>query len=629
MVRIRQRAVARGSQGGLAGAGFRQGLVLLAVGAALWLLQGHFAEIDVRAVLSALLGIAPGQWALAAIAAAGSFWAIGRYDAVLHGLMGTGVPAGAARRGGRVALAIAQFAGFGLLTGALVRWRMVADLTLWQATRVSLAVSASFLAGWAVFAAAMVLIAPVGPVWLGGAALTVLVLAALLILMSVWQPRWLPRLPSLGAMTAILGLAVVDTGCAGLVLWSLLPSDLAIAPLMIAPAFLLALGAGLAGGTPGGAGPFELTLLTLLPHLPTEALLAAALGFRMIYHAVPAMLATVWLFLGPRHAGASPSPSLQQIDPRSGPTGDIATQLWFAPLAEAQLLRHGEFGLMQGANGTSALGAITGQCLILHRRAIAGPDTGLAPLLSFAAQDRRLIPVHYKCSARQASEARGTGWIAHRISDEAVLSPVQFDIARPACRQLRRMLRKAEAAGVTVTDASGDLPLADMTRIAADWSRANGGERGFSMGRFDPVLVPSQRVFIARRMGRVLAFATFNEVAAEWSLDLMRQDSNAPDGTMHLIVAHAISCAAASGCPRLSLAAVPRDIPANLPLPAALRRRIADRVGAAGLRRFKSCFAPRWEPLYVAAPSRLGLLIGLAEIARAVNRPARLRVPPS
>ena len=56
MVRIRQRAVARGSQSGLAGAGFRQGLVLLAVGAALWLLQGQFAEIDVPAVLSGPVG---------------------------------------------------------------------------------------------------------------------------------------------------------------------------------------------------------------------------------------------------------------------------------------------------------------------------------------------------------------------------------------------------------------------------------------------------------------------------------------------------------------------------------------------------------------------------------------------
>ena len=76
-------------------------------------------------------------------------------------------------------------------------------------------------------------------------------------------------------------------------------------------AYLLALGAGLISGAPGGVGPFELALLSVLPQEASTEVLAAALAFRMIYYALPAMLAGLILIRPlpePDQKSATPPP---------------------------------------------------------------------------------------------------------------------------------------------------------------------------------------------------------------------------------------------------------------------------------------------------------------------------------
>ncbi|MFV2002713.1 MAG: phosphatidylglycerol lysyltransferase domain-containing protein, partial [Paracoccaceae bacterium] len=106
----------------------------------------------------------------------------------------------------------------------------------------------------------------------------------------------------------------------------------------------------------------------------------------------------------------------------------------------------------------------------------------------------------------------------------------------------------------------------------------------------------------------------------EWTLDLMRQIPEAPDGTMHLLIQRAIQSAAALKCPRFSLAAVPYDGPDATRLLARLRRRAAATSDSDGLRRFKNSFAPGWQVLYAAAPGRVSLIAGLWDIWQRVNR---------
>jgi phosphatidylglycerol lysyltransferase len=204
-----------------------------------------------------------------------------------------------------------------------------------------------------------------------------------------------------------------------------------------------------------------------------------------------------------------------------------------------------------------------------------------------------------------------------RVAAEAWLCPAQFSPAGPARAGLRRKLRRAGLAGVSITAVTGPLPQAEMARVAAQWTAAHGGERGFSMGRWCPQYVAGQRVFLARHEGRVIAFVTLHDGLDEWTLDLLRSLPGCPDGTMYALLAAAIDAARAAGIPRLSLATVSR----------AQHGRRAGYRADGGLARFKTAFAPRWEPLYLCAPAWWALGIVAADIARAVFRPAPLASP--
>jgi phosphatidylglycerol lysyltransferase len=144
------------------------------------------------------------------------------------------------------------------------------------------------------------------------------------------------------------------------------------------------------------------------------------------------------------------------------------------------------------------------------------------------------------------------------------------------------------------------------------------------MGRFCPDYIAGQQVFLAWQDDRLLGFASFHAGAHDRALDLMRLSAEAPAGTMQALVIAALEAARADGSSGFSLAAVP-DIPALAhPLLAPMRAPLLARAGAAGLRQFKSGFAPHWSPRYVAAPSRAALALCLADLTREIHHPPAL-----
>ncbi len=371
-------------------------------------------------------------------------------------------------------------------------------------------------------------------------------------------------------------------------------------------------------------------MLTLLPDLPQEPLLAAVIAYRGLYYALPALIGGMVLLRGPMLRGARgrTAPALMTLARAPHLPFLLDAVIDRAPRAEAALLRHGRLGVLgDGAGRPIAMAAETGQALVLLCDPLqrgANPARVLA-LAQAAARTRFLTPVLYKAGPRLAAAARGAGWLVLPVAEEAWLDPRRFTPAGAARRQLRRKLRQAEAAGVT-TSAPGPadaLPLAEMDAIARAWAGAHGGERGFSMGGWHPDTLGWARVVLAHdRAGRLVGFVTLHSNAREHTLDLMRSAPDAPDGTMHRLVAEAIAGAARDGVARLSLAAVPRAPRAADPLPIrSLRARLDRDSGAAGLRQFKASFAPHWEPLYAAAPSATGLALGALDLAREIARP--------
>ena len=617
-------------------AALRQGLALAALLIAAFLLRERLAALDLDAILRAARDVTPLQWALSGLATLGSFLALARYDLAIHRTLATGQPAPAARRAGWIAIAISQTVGFGLISGALVRWRLLPGLSLLEASRLTATVAASFLAGWAVVTALAMLVLPVALP--GPSAPTLRALAGLalagggaLAVASLWAPglriaRWRLRLPSLPVIGQVLMLAAIDTALAALALWVLLPPEAALPFAVLFPAFLLALGAGFVSGTPGGVGPFELTLVMLLPQAPETPLLAAVLAWRVSYFGLPALAALAALAL-PRalpRTRTSPAPApatARLLAPGTPPAPALQQLIGAARQAELGLLHQGEHGVLlaPGAQGGWMLGR-TPQALVglLDPFGAAHPARALADLAEAARAEGRL-PALYKVSGRVAAIARRAGWQVVPVALECRIDPARFSLDTPAHATLRRKLRKAGRAGLCAARPARPLPLDDMARLNAAWVAAHGGERGFSMGRFTPDYVQGQEVVLAHQHGRLVGFASFHANRHEWVLDLLRPAPDAPDGTAQALIVAALAEAKAAGAACLSLAALPPAAVDAQGLARQVWARAEARAGAAGLRQFKMGFAPRLSPRYIAAPNRAALTLAAADIARAVQ----------
>lgn len=588
-----------------------------------WLLANRLAEVPITQMRAAVSDVTAIQWLTAILATLASFWAIGHCDGVIHRHLVTGIANPAARRAGATAIAVSQTIGLGVITGALLRWRMLPGLTLWQATKLSSHVVVFFFGAWAIVTAIVLAAlpqAPFKPIAVGGLG----VMLACLVAMTLHPRPPLKQMPNLFIIARLVALAAVDTVMAGLALWALCPPDLTLPFTVLLPAFLIAFGAGLASGTPGGVGAFELTLLGLLPQTPETPLLAAVLAWRLVYYTIPALAGAMIALRGPADTG------------KARDTLARGSLLHSTPRAETRLLSQGHLSLTAAGQDNAWLTGRTPHCLIgvLDPLLPDGPDTcaqdstemAIAALAEGAALEGR-FPAIYKCNARTAVTARKRGLTLRPVAREAWLDPCAFTLAAPSRSGLRRKLRHASLAGISISTGPHDWEA--LARIAQEWSAAHGGERGFSMGRYERSYVAQQRVFVAYLGRQAVAFASFHTGKTEWTLDLMRSTSKAPDGTMHAAICAAITEAATLGLPRLSLAALP--MAALYAAPTGRLARMIHRAAGGnqtGLAQFKSAFAPRWQTLYLAAPHVPGLVLAALEIARAVHFPPALRPVP-
>lgn len=591
--------------------------------------------IDWSAVRGAAASVPPAHWLIAILAAGVSYAAVGRYDAILHGQLGTQVPPRRSVPAGSAAIAISQTTGFGLAVGTLVRWRLLPDMTLAQAARLTLAVTLSFLTGWAVVTALAIRLALPDDIagWAPMRLASSLCLTAFIgamILMALRSRVRIGgrtfRLPTCRTAARVLYLAAIDTIAAGFVFYALLPAGSEPTLGLFLPAFLLALGAGLISGTPGGLGPFELVLATLLPTLGPEKLTAAILSYRLIYFAVPAVIAGVALLVW-RPGTAARGQAGWAV--RTATEADLSALRRHAPTAESLVVAQGDGALVSDGRQQVLwpVGRAAGTLAALFDPVAAAQDPGLLlDGLRRAADAEGRRPCLYKVGRRMAAAARRKGWQVRPIAENHWLRPGDFSTAGPRRATLRRKLRHAEAAGVRVRcwqpgDPAHDLPLAEMARISQIWARSRGGERGFSMGRFAAGHVRGQRIYLAEADGLLLAYASFHAGQSEWALDLMRHREGCPDGTMALLILAAVRDAGAAGLARLSLAAAP--VAGNRGQDR-LDRTIARLSCGDGLQRFKEMFAPERTRLYVAAQSRVALALALADVGLAIRFPGPL-----
>ncbi|MEM8755582.1 MAG: phosphatidylglycerol lysyltransferase domain-containing protein, partial [Pseudomonadota bacterium] len=430
-------------------------------------------------------------------------------------------------------------------------------------------------------------------------------------------------------MAAQADLAALDVVTAAAALWILLPAgtDVPFAALFVA--YLAALTVGLLSNAPGGLGAFEATLLLCLPETPAEAILAGALLFRAIYHGAPFLIALALLgreeLRGLATARARPAAPTDEAALAPALAASDRAESRLALLGDKRFLfaEEGDAFVMYGARAGAL--AVMGDPVGARRR---WPELIDAFLAEAAA--RRRAPVLYKIGPAAAALARVRGLAVDRIGHEAEIDPQAFDLSTRPRRQLRRKVAQARKKGLkTRLYAPGDAPLDALAPVDAAWRAAKtGGEAGFSMGRFAPDYLSRHAVMTAEADGAPTAFVSLwtSGDGAEWSIDLMRADPDAPQGAMQTLIVDAIEAARAAGADRFNLCMAPLsgleepETPVERLLGAIYEK--ADRWhGLKGLRRFKAAFDPEWRPRYVARPKGPAGLLAPVALRLLVARP--------
>lgn len=584
----------------------------------LWFSRRHLTGLDAAALWSAMTALAPAQWIIALLATGAAFLCVAGQERAIIAHLGYSVDPAHGRGAAMAAAAVSQTLGFGPVVGAIVRRRLLPDLTTAQSFAISAAITLFFFAGLGLLLLALVAIHPIHPLR-EEARVLLLLCSALGILIAVlpWQSVAGVAKPSVFTVLRLVVWVGLDVLALGLAFWMLLPQEATPPFLQAMPVFVMALGVGLASGSPAGTGPFEATVLSALPEVDQSGLVAGILAFRLVAYALPAALGALWALMGRRVLGP-PRPA--RLEPAS-PCPDRLAPL---PRAEVQLARQGELSLLAAPDGAVWL---SGHVPFL--RAFVGDPVGTGHPGAWVPEALHLCrregrgAVFYKTGPATAAVLRRQGLTVHPVAREAVLDPRGFSLTGPARANLRRKLRHAAQAGVTVCEPDR-LPLEEMAEVATQWARRQGRERGWSMGRWSRDYVAGQRVLTARDgTGRLVAFVSFHASRQEWVLDLIRATDALPDGTLYALITTAVEVARTEGVPRLSLAAVPER---DLGLPSRLAPLVRCRMRRTeGLVQFKQAFAPRWEPRYIAAKGPVRLALAGLVLAREIHRPRRPR----
>ncbi|MGB0926227.1 MAG: bifunctional lysylphosphatidylglycerol flippase/synthetase MprF [Pikeienuella sp.] len=599
---------------------------------------------------------------LSVIATGISFAAISGYDLIAFRALGSHLPNGRILRTGAAATAAGQLIGFGLIIGAFVRWRLLRRAGIGQATAAgaSVIVTTGFLFGLGCFAGAIALVAPdeIASMFrlevhtvsgFGALSCTLFALVLLAGMRGITLPLFgrtltLPRPRTLFAQVALAG---VDVFFAGTALWLLMPAAAGIDYGTMLLAYVGVLAICLVANVPGGVGPLEAALLFAFPGTAVEPLIAGVVAFRLIYYVVPGALAL--LFVLDAETGGYFSRNLRRFMRRS-PQHAPADSTQGSPFqqrildrshrAEDQLALLGDKSFLIAADQSALLMyRENGRAIIALGDPIGNPRkcADLCDRFLALAAAKNLTPVLYKTGPQMAYVARTQGLSVARVGMEAVIDLGTFTIADRARREIRRKVRKAAKAGVTILmHEPGQAPLSSYEQIATEWQNARRhAEAGFSMGRFEHKYLRHFPIYEAQVNGVPVAFISIwrSGNGQEWSVDVMRHGADAPAGTVHALIVAACDGARAAGAKQFNLCLAPFS---GLTPPQNLFERFAHLVykrGEAfhslqGLYRFKSAFRPTWHPRYIARKPGLMGLYGLWAVRGLImQRRARPALP--
>lgn len=218
------------------------------------------------------------------------------------------------------------------------------------------------------------------------------------------------------------------------------------------------------------------------------------------------------------------------------------------------------------------------------------------------------------------------------LGQQPIWDPRRWEHVLAARRSVREQIRRARAKGVRVRVVGGeqiDQELRpEIEALSTRWLKMRrGGPLGFllAVNLFHRL---SERFYVvAERSSRVEALLAAVPIPGRGGFffeDILRS-SDAPNGTVELLVDAAMRALASEGCGRVTMGLVPLTGP--LPLGLRILRRIGGRIyDFDGLRSFRARLAPEsWEPVWFVHPRGTSGFVALWDIADALTagRPFR------
>ncbi|RXZ31133.1 bifunctional lysylphosphatidylglycerol flippase/synthetase MprF [Oxalobacteraceae bacterium CAVE-383] len=225
------------------------------------------------------------------------------------------------------------------------------------------------------------------------------------------------------------------------------------------------------------------------------------------------------------------------------------------------------------------------------------------------------------------------GLRAYKLGEEAYVNLHDFSLQGPRRANLRHGVKRGEREGLAFDVIPPPrIPeiLAEIRAISDAWLQSqNTREKSFSMGAFKEPYVLQQSIAVVRKDDRIVAFATLmapQVLRIEAAIDLMRQQRDAPPGTMDFLFANMMLYCQAQGYQRFGLGMAPMSGMEQHQLASRWHRfgRMMFQHGERfynfrGLRSFKDKFDPEWEARYMIAEGGLAPVFTFSDIAALIN----------
>jgi phosphatidylglycerol lysyltransferase len=223
-------------------------------------------------------------------------------------------------------------------------------------------------------------------------------------------------------------------------------------------------------------------------------------------------------------------------------------------------------------------------------------------------------PAFYQVAERDLHLYVDLGLSLLKLGEEGRVPLAGFSLEGSKRKGLRHARNKIQEEGCRfeIVEPPGvEALLPELKAVSDDWmSGKSAGEKGFSLGFFDPVYLARFPVAVARRGERIVAFANLwpGAPGEELSIDLMRYSKEAPQGVMDYLFTELMLWGRERGYAWFSLGMAPLsglEPRALAPLwsraGSLLFRHGEHFYNFQGLRRYKEKFDPVWEPRYLAS----------------------------